>query len=131
MCDEKGAAASQGSASSFCAYPRDGAKTPATPPTYGAKTPAIGVGRDDWFRLPLPPNRTGGSPASGSPVGGFTSSRIVVLPQWLIPVLSTLAPQSMHSASVDGPASSSLLLAVASAFAGSCEAAFVSTGPAV
>jgi hypothetical protein len=26
-------------------------------------------------RAPLPPNRTGGSPASGSPVGGFTSAR--------------------------------------------------------
>lgn len=91
----------------------------------------IGVGRADWFRLPLPPNRTGGFPASGSPVGGFTSPRIVVLPQWLIQVLSTLAPQSMHSASVYGPASSSLLLAGASASAGSCEAAFGSTGPAV
>ena len=36
----------------------------------------IGVGRADWLRLPLPPNRTGGSPAYGSPVGGFTSKRI-------------------------------------------------------
>jgi len=36
------------------------------------ETEPIGVGRDDWFRLPLPPNRTGGSPASGSPVGGLT-----------------------------------------------------------
>src|SRR5271167_3389061 len=26
-------------------------------------------------RLPLPPNRTGGSPASGSPVGGLTFKR--------------------------------------------------------
>jgi hypothetical protein len=32
----------------------------------------IGVGSIDWFRRPLPPNRTCGSPASGSPVGGFT-----------------------------------------------------------
>jgi hypothetical protein len=31
----------------------------------------IGVGRTEWSRSPLPPNRTGGSPASGSPVGGF------------------------------------------------------------
>ena len=31
----------------------------------------IGVGRG--FRLPLPPNRTGGSPASGSPVGELPS----------------------------------------------------------
>src|SRR6516165_4536336 len=30
----------------------------------------IGVGRTDWVRSPLPPNRTGGSPASGSPVDG-------------------------------------------------------------
>src|SRR5512139_724942 len=30
----------------------------------------IGVGRAEWLRLPLPPNRTGGSPASGSPVSG-------------------------------------------------------------
>ena len=29
----------------------------------------IGVGKVDCFRPPLPPNRTGGSPASGSPVG--------------------------------------------------------------
>ena len=33
----------------------------------------IGVGRA--LPLPLPPNRTCGSPASGSPVGGFTSER--------------------------------------------------------
>src|SRR6266849_483169 len=32
----------------------------------------IGVGSIDWFRSPLPPNRTCGSPASGSPVGGLT-----------------------------------------------------------
>ena len=37
---------------------------------------AIGVGTADWFRPPLPPNRTGGFPASGSPVDGFTSVRI-------------------------------------------------------
>jgi len=36
----------------------------------------IGVARVDWFRLPLPPNRTGGSPASGFPVGGLTAERI-------------------------------------------------------
>ena len=33
----------------------------------------IGVGTAHWLAPPLPPNRTGGSPASGSPVGGFTS----------------------------------------------------------
>jgi len=31
----------------------------------------IGVGATDWFRPPLPPNRTGGSPAYGSPVDGL------------------------------------------------------------
>src|SRR5262249_59905353 len=39
-----------------------------------------GVHRPDRGResllLPLPPNRTGGSPAYGSPVGGFTWLRI-------------------------------------------------------
>jgi hypothetical protein len=35
----------------------------------------IGVGRAA-IPLPLPPNRTGGFPASGSPVGGVTSERI-------------------------------------------------------
>ena len=32
----------------------------------------IGVEVAHWFAPPLPPNRTCGSPASGSPVGGFT-----------------------------------------------------------
>ena len=36
----------------------------------------IGVGRTDWVRSLLPPNRTCGFPASGSPVDGFTSERI-------------------------------------------------------
>jgi len=36
--------------------------------------PYIGVGRA--FRLPLPPNRTGGFPAYGSPVSGLTCKRI-------------------------------------------------------
>ena len=30
----------------------------------------IGVGKAHWFEPPLPPNRTCGSPASGSPVSG-------------------------------------------------------------
>jgi len=34
----------------------------------------IGVGKA--FRPPLPPNRTCGSPAYGSPVSGFTFARI-------------------------------------------------------
>src|SRR5215472_12382492 len=36
----------------------------------GSISPTIGVGRTDWVRSPLPPNRTGGSPASSSPVDG-------------------------------------------------------------
>ena len=36
----------------------------------GASMGMIGVGRAVW-RLPLPPNRTGGFPAYGSPVGGY------------------------------------------------------------
>ena len=39
----------------------------------------IGVGTIHWFESPLPPNRTGGFPASGSPVGGFTSLRTGVI----------------------------------------------------
>jgi len=39
----------------------------------------IGVGTIHWFASPLPPNRTGGFPASGSPVGGFTSLRTGVI----------------------------------------------------
>ena len=36
----------------------------------------IGVGRTHWVASLPPPNRTCGSPASGSPVGGLTSMRI-------------------------------------------------------
>jgi len=36
----------------------------------------IGVGITHWFASPLPPNRACGSPAHGSPVGGYTSTRI-------------------------------------------------------
>ncbi len=38
---------------------------------------AFNRGRERRFvRIPLPPNRTGGSPASGSPVDGFTPKGI-------------------------------------------------------
>jgi hypothetical protein len=44
-------------------------------PRHGARllytTVKIGVGTADWIRPPLPPNRTGGSPAYGSPVDGL------------------------------------------------------------
>ena len=49
--------------------------------TRGGGLRRIGVGRDDWFRPLPPPNRTGGSPASGSPVSSFTSMRIGPLTQ--------------------------------------------------
>ena len=45
-------------------------------PLGGSFPLAIGVGRTNWLRSPLPPNRTGGSPASGSPVGGVTYERV-------------------------------------------------------
>ena len=38
----------------------------------------IGVGRTDWFQPLPPPNRTGGSPASGSPVGGSPRQGLTV-----------------------------------------------------
>ena len=41
------------------------------------KTAAIGLGTAHWFGPPLPPNRTGGFPASGSPVDGFTSVTVL------------------------------------------------------
>src|SRR5262245_39433405 len=61
----------------------------------------IGVGRTDWFRLPLPPNRIGGSPASGSPVGGFTSERIDKLAHGQMLTRTARALQSKHLAIVD------------------------------
>ena len=50
----------------------------------------IGVGTVHWFAPPLPPNRTGGSPASGSPVGGFhqdTYHKKTGVPHAVTPVL--------------------------------------------
>ena len=47
-------------------------RTTEGPPT-SAMSPVgeeIGVGKAHWFEPPLPPNRTCGSPASGSPVSG-------------------------------------------------------------
>ncbi len=47
-------------------------RTTEGPPTLGMSQDgkAIGVGKAHWFEPPLPPNRTCGSPASGSPVSG-------------------------------------------------------------
>ena len=44
--------------------------------TGGFVAGGIGVGRPDWVRAPLPPNRASGSPAHGPPVDGPTSVRI-------------------------------------------------------
>jgi hypothetical protein len=43
------------------------------PSWYSVGRGAIGVGTAHWFVPPLPPNRAGGSPAHGSPLGGLTS----------------------------------------------------------
>src|SRR5437879_13698146 len=43
---------------------------------YWALVESQNRGRENRKGFPLPPNRTGGSPASGSPVGGLTSERI-------------------------------------------------------
>jgi hypothetical protein len=39
-------------------------------------TVSTGVGKAHWLEPPHLPNRTGGSPAYGSPVDGFTSNRV-------------------------------------------------------
>src|SRR3954453_20774084 len=54
-------------------------------------------------RSPLPPNRTGGSPASGSPVGGFTSERIDGPDHGRGCRRTAHAQQRRYSASDDGP----------------------------
>jgi len=44
------------------------------PGVHGEVEFVIGVGKSDWFRTPLPPNRTCRSPAFGSPVDRSPSS---------------------------------------------------------
>src|SRR5687767_400973 len=61
----------------------------------------IGVGRVDWLRLPLPPNRTGGFPASGSPVNGITSERVDEPCERRLPDCRTSARRSRHWSIVD------------------------------
>src|SRR5207253_706349 len=51
---------------------------------------------------PLPPNRTGGSPASGSPVSGFVVLRLSASTHVLLPRTAAHGGQTIHSASVDG-----------------------------
>jgi len=54
-----------------------------------------------FSRSPLPPNRTCGSPASGFPVGSFTSERIGTLNYGLLPARTTQGCESTHLAIVD------------------------------
>ena len=44
-----------------------------------SQRPLIGVGKRHWLAAPLPPNRTGRSPAAGSPVGGFPQRGLTYL----------------------------------------------------
>src|SRR5450756_1826017 len=62
----------------------------------------IGVGMRD-LTSPLPPNRTGGSPASGSPVSGFVVVRLYVSMHVPPPRTAAHAGQTIRSASGDGP----------------------------
>ena len=68
------------------------------PPSF----PRIGVGKANWIRPPLPPNRTGGIPASGSPVSGLTSERTEWPRRGPVPERTTPAWQRMHWGSDDG-----------------------------
>jgi hypothetical protein len=60
------------------------------------KYSTIGVGRA--FRLPLPPNRTGGSPASGSPVGGSPFQGLTVQGTPFTPVSRAVNMRSVQTA---------------------------------
>ncbi len=53
--------------------------------------------------LPRPPNRTGGSPASGSPVSGFVNIRWSASTRAPLPRTAAHGAQTIRSASVDAP----------------------------
>ena len=59
------------------------------------------AGKVHWIELPLPPNRTGGFPASGSPVDGVTFVRIDRPTDGLQRDVTAQGRQSSDSASVD------------------------------
>src|ERR1035441_2696296 len=61
----------------------------------------IGVGARD-YTLPLPPNRTGGSPASGSPVSGFVVVRLYASTRVLLPRTAPRGGQTIGYASGHG-----------------------------
>src|SRR5438309_7220653 len=70
---------------------------------YWALVESQNRGRENRKGFPLPPNRTGGSPASGSPVGGLTSERIDEPVHVQLSRRTAHAGQRKHSASEDGP----------------------------
>ena len=63
-------------------------------------------GRESQLKFwpPLPPNRTGGFPASGSPVGGLTSERIDGSPAGLRVRRTTPGRHRRHSANTENQA---------------------------
>src|SRR5437763_17018804 len=87
---------------------------------------AIGVGRTSQF--PLPPNRTGGFPAYGSPVGGLTSKRVDAHEHEPHLRRTSLAPRRKHWASDCDP-NHGLAPYALLAGAGGCAIAFVSNCP--
>src|SRR5436309_3979423 len=87
---------------------------------------AIGVGRTS--RFPLPPNRTGGFPAYGSPVGGLTSKRVDAHEHEPHLRRTSLAPRRKHWASDCDP-NHGLAPYALLAGAGGCAIAFVSNCP--
>src|SRR5437763_15965638 len=86
----------------------------------------IGVGRTSQF--PLPPNRTGGFPAYGSPVGGLTSKRVDAHEHEPHLRRTSLAPRRKHWASDCDP-NHGLAPYALLAGAGGCAIAFVSNCP--
>ena len=61
----------------------------------------IGVGRPDWVRAPLPPNRACRSTAHGSPVDGLTSVRIERPRHGRLPDRTAPAWQRTHLATAE------------------------------
>ena len=58
-----------------------------------------GSGRDKGLNLAPPPNRTGGFPASGSPVSGFVVLRLSASTRVPLPRTTAHVGQTIHSAS--------------------------------
>ena len=71
-------------------------------PVWGRNTAPIEVGTREGT-LPLPPNRTGGSPASGFPVSGFVVLRWSASTGGLLPRTAAHRAQTIHGASGGAP----------------------------